>query len=342
MFILYNYDRKTVSIKTVDQDEKINQSEFWEWSGPIEINTIGSHNLMIRNIGKNYTKYLKVTINNKNSILYVIIEDVEKENTAYRIRNETSQFDITVYQSCLTRADGIIIPSYKTSSFGLMMPTEKKEVFADFSIGNEINYHVFENKFSLDDINSCIEINIPTGVKGQYIKLFSRVEFEGNTKALVFRDYDAELIKKLTVENESTGLDRLVKRIEINIENINFSLISTVKKKNLVNRCEIIHSDIRGLEFALIESVCTKSSQLRVKYVNVDNNSSYSTPFPVLCTPTKPQNLFDASREYFLDICIMQKPNSISVTKKHYLFSFILFIGDLLQINSDFLNTTYN
>jgi len=50
-----------------------------------------------------------------------------------------------------------------------------------------------------------------------------------------------------------------------------------------------------------------KYSQLRVKFLNIDNNTSYDTSFPVLLTPTKPKDLEPGTKNYFLDTLIVQR-----------------------------------
>ena len=59
-----------------------------------------------------------------------------------------------------------------------------------------------------------------------------------------------------------------------------------------------------------------RTSQIEIKYINIDNNSSFTTMFPVIMTPTKFKEIFDYNRPHFsLIIEQSTQVNTVSVIK---------------------------
>ena len=76
----------------------------------------------------------------------------------------------------------------------------------------------------------------------------------------------------------------IIKEIEICFNYIGISFIQNRGK----NTYEFLYLFIRNLEFFLfIETPKIKSIQLRIQYLNLDNNSSENNIYPVIFTPTK-------------------------------------------------------
>ena len=120
-----------------------------------------------------------------------------------------------------------------------------------------------------------------------------------------------DLEEQKTQETKTNEKDNVINlNVEVQIKNIGISIISnltTDKEKKLKERREALYVRLKGLFFRMVDSSQMKSSQVRLKFLNIDNNTSYDTSFPVLWTPTKPDDLKDESKNYFLDALIVQK-----------------------------------
>jgi len=97
--------------------------------------------------------------------------------------------------------------------------------------------------------------------------------------------------------------------IKANIKKLGVSVISSVSQVENVEseRKEILYLLFRGIDFKVAEDMMTKSLNLRLKYLNIDNNSCYHTPFPVLLTPAEPRNLANNPENYFIEANVVQK-----------------------------------
>lgn len=56
----------------------------------------------------------------------------------------------------------------------------------------------------------------------------------------------------------------------------------------------------------LAQSNEIKDYQIRLKYINIDNNAKFITPYPVFFTPKNRRALKDNEKGYFLNILLKQ------------------------------------
>ena len=50
----------------------------------------------------------------------------------------------------------------------------------------------------------------------------------------------------------------------------------------------------------MIEKKLTRTVQLKIKYINVDNNINHNTVYPILFTPLRYEKTMNKSRPYFV------------------------------------------
>ena len=67
---------------------------------------------------------------------------------------------------------------------------------------------------------------------------------------------------------------------------------------NTGRRVELLYLTLKNVDFILLETKALRTSQLKIKYINIDNNSSNSTMFPVIMTPTKYKVIFVFNQVY--------------------------------------------
>ena len=84
-------------------------------------------------------------------------------------------------------------------------------------------------------------------------------------------------------------------KLVVEISQIGISLIDSERNK----RYELLYATFKGLGIKINENTQMRTSQIEIKYINIDNNSSFTTMFPVIMTPTKFKEIFDYNRPHF-------------------------------------------
>lgn len=69
------------------------------------------------------------------------------------------------------------------------------------------------------------------------------------------------------------------------------------------HRTELVFMSVRKVDLIMTEKQQKRNFELRIKYLNIDNNLNHNTVYPVLFTPLKHQKTLDKSRPFF--ICLL-------------------------------------
>ena len=233
---------------------------------------------------------------------------------SFKIKNDCEGVDLVVYQHTLHPQAGTRIKSGETIAYAWSYPNRKKDLCVDFIVENSLRYHC-KDKFSFDHLHDIMETEVPVS-RTKKTKVFTAIKIEGKNRIMRFyntkRKGSAALslfrnaVKK--VKEEIINMN-----IELSIKGIGLSLITTTIKKKRETRKEVIYLLLRGVEFRMVDSNLNRSAQLRIKFMNIDNNSTLDTSFPVLLTPTLPRDLDPETKEYFLDVLVHQKSFSTEV-----------------------------
>lgn len=81
-------------------------------------------------------------------------------------------------------------------------------------------------------------------------------------------------------------------------------------------RVELIYALFKGVEVNIQETTEVRKSELKIKYINIDYNTTYKTMFPVIWTPTKYKEIFEYNRPHlFLVVEQSTQVNSVSLIK---------------------------
>lgn len=102
------------------------------------------------------------------------------------------------------------------------------------------------------------------------------------------------------IEDENNQ-EKIILMIFANFERIGISIIARNKEKKLV---ELMFIHILGLEFLLIEEKTFKTFQIRVKYLNIDNNSDYRSLIPVIFTPSEKRGILESRTKFYFDVFV--------------------------------------
>ena len=82
-------------------------------------------------------------------------------------------------------------------------------------------------------------------------------------------------------------------------------------------RCQIIFISIKKLELIMMEKQHKRNYELKIRYINIDNNLNHNTIYPVLFTPLKEKKTVEKARPFF--ICLVeQNLKSKKITEINY------------------------
>ena len=96
----------------------------------------------------------------------------------------------------------------------------------------------------------------------------------------------------------------ILKQVSIELKNFGFSLISNMAGSQPK---ELMYLQVQGFKFVMLEKKNITSFQVRLQTLNIDNNTQYLTPFPVIFTPTKQQEIFKKNLNFF--DCLIEMRN---------------------------------
>ena len=275
----------------------------WSWTGSIDITTAGDINLLARSVDKSQARFLKIKINPSAAVNYIEIEEQPPHETSLRVQNDLEDIDLVFYQTCSKASDGFKITSGKSLPYAWQTPSLTREIYVDFQYKNKINYHSIQNKYSFDWLNKVVE-SVFVMPNQQEMKIHSITEIRGKTRIMRFYHQEKEKKRK----NEEIA----IQAFQIKLKGIGLSLISSIEGKKV----EIIYASLRDIEFATLRTNLMQAYQLRIKYINIDNNAYSATLFPVLLTPTNPRELLNPdSKNYFIDILIKKNLDAHEVNK---------------------------
>jgi len=261
---------------------------------------------------------MKTTITLQNSTIFIVIEEEQVEKTTLKIRNDVPDINLRVYQEGTNPLDGNVVKSGAIIPWSWELPSQKKVISVDFGFEDTESYLPSGQSFKFDTLNRVQRIQIPSIQKDKSSKIYNVVSMEGNARVLTFfapvkrrnnRKYSSlkDLDENKAQKNNTTSFYNL--NLEVNLRAVGISVISGIKnkKKKKKERKEVMYLVLRGLEFKLLDSIESSTFQLRMKYLNLDNNIIYDTSFPVALTPSKPALLGPDTRNYFLDVLISQR-----------------------------------
>ena len=296
------------------KDDRLN--DFWEWTHGFDVTTIGIYNFMAKSFNKLEIKYLKVIITLQKSSIFIVIDQEGQEQYSLKIKNECPGLDLRAYQESGSPLEGLVVHPGKTIPWSWEFPSQRKTLCIDFGFENSENFIPSEQTFRFDTLNKVQKVQAPGIIKNQAAKIYSVVTMEGNTRVLSFflpqkgKSWKSHGALRALEHHHRHGHERIYNmNIEVHVRGLGISLISAINNKitKKKERKEVLYLVIKGLEFKWLDAAENSVFQLRMKYLNVDNNIIHDTSFPVFLTPSRPAALGPDTRNYFLDILISQK-----------------------------------
>ena len=224
-----------------------------------------------------------------------------------------------MFQKCLeNKVDHYFnVKANETINFSWVCPLKEKEIFLQF---NSKNYKFLQSEILLDKVYFKKEIILMpnNSEENEEITLIAVVRIEGPTKILsIYEKNEKTRSKKKNSEvseinfkrNKSkklTVIDQVqivMRQIKVYFKNIGISIVQNYKNEDTH---EVFYICIKDLEFIIIETKKCRTVQLRILYLNIDNNSQDHLLYPVILTPTNYRDIIVKRRKFFFNFIIEQ------------------------------------
>jgi hypothetical protein len=90
-------------------------------------------------------------------------------------------------------------------------------------------------------------------------------------------------------------------RMGVSLAEIGISVIGVREE----HRSELAYVSVKKVDLIMTEKQQRRNFELRIKYMNIDNNLNHNTVYPVLFTPLKYHKTLDKPRPFF--ICLLEQ-----------------------------------
>jgi hypothetical protein len=297
---------------------------LWGPSGALNITKSGISNFLVRfGEKKRDVRFLRMDTRVENHILYVIFSESDENSANYMIINEFQEFQLEVRQTGCEDFDTLIVHENSCSLFAWDNPTYPLEITITFRFKDPKVYYSDPIRVTFEEIDTYKYLQIrPKSPLFEDLQIGIVVYIEGPTRKLRFFD---KREKKLSFDIKNPDNipslmrrpanfmkqsdDVLLFQFKLSLKSIGVSVIGDYKGK----RMEIMYITLQGPEMMILERAGTRIFHIRVKYINIDNNSSLLNPFPVALTPKKYKELMNSGK-FIFDVCLEENSMAKEVT----------------------------
>ncbi|KAL4492372.1 hypothetical protein ABPG72_005507 [Tetrahymena utriculariae] len=288
-FFWTNFNKdKHLRIRVQEPDEGT-----WGWSGSIDVNDSQSNmiSFCLRNQRNDkHTKFMKLDVRQDEHLVYLVLHECKNEEEAvYIIENKLDDIEIEVSQR--DQLQYFAINPHTSQQFAWEQPIQHKHVQVNLKFKGKYldQYEVEPLILDLEDNDSEREYKI-CSLKNEVEDLifYGMICIEGSTKKVKFY-FEHEIHERNKLE------DNLDIQVGAKLKNFNISLISWNKQK----RQEIALCHLKNIDFVMLQTQSERTCQLKIGFIQIDNNISYSASFPVVFTPTAFEKMQKLNRPHF-------------------------------------------
>ncbi|CAK86161.1 unnamed protein product (macronuclear) [Paramecium tetraurelia] len=244
------------------------------------------------------------------------INNINQVDPPYVIVNNLELVTLICYQYCCSDEKyshryqfneyKLYINNNQQCAFSWEYPCERRELAIHLQFEGDLSTHYRLNPIyiNLEEAEAVQEYIISSLIsEQQQYKFYIISLWEGASRKLKFQQ---------KVQDQQNQHDTNILKFDVNLNQVGISLIDQCYTK----RVELIFIYFEGLEFNLLQTTQSKRSEFRVKYINIDNNTSSKTMFPVIFTPTAQKEIFEFNKPH-LSLVLEQSTQvkSISLIK---------------------------
>ena len=300
-------NRKTILLK-ISKNILESSNNEWEWSGELEIDTVGNQYFLCRKSNKNELKFLRLTIVTEKSIIYVNIDEMNASSAGYKIINDCKDIFVRFFQEQDKKHINFILrDKIKELAFSWPEPSFKHDIIFEIDF---LNPHIddLSLKINPDKLNDKKIIQLTSKNQPINLKIKMKTYIEGDVKCIRF--YQTMGIQHIKERKEQD----YTLQFNLNLNYVGFSIITTSTFEKI--RKELMYVCFKNIEFMCIQSNQMRTLHLRIKNMQIDNSLTYDTNYPVIMYPIQKQELELESKKYLLDVCIKQDLKNKYVTFK--------------------------
>jgi len=256
---------------------------------------------------------------------FIKVEYESNDYPCYIIQNESKYITIEYKETNLKFPYWQYLGPESKVAFGWVYPQKERMISLKFLWGKRGDKPVaISNEpydFSIDEMTRPVEIELKVSQRhGKY--LWIALESDGHSKILRIRD----MPKKWDMDES-----KIERRVDVNIENIGVSLVSSYLEK----KKEVFFLSLQGIIFVLTETSEEKETIFRVNKVQLDNQLKEKTIYPVALARRTVSNL---NSEF---LSVYTKSNTLIEQKANfYSFDLIdIYIAPLaIKVEEDLIN----
>ena len=286
----------------------------WEWSGEIDISAVGRTNFLLHGKNKSLFKYMKAEILNDQGLIYIIIDEYKPGFEPYYLEQSLdNNFEITLMQAIEQPQTNIKYPPLLLDNKAPMpfcwdYPNDKKMLkimIRDVSGA----YQDFHQMISIDKIDYKVTYSLVAHdkMKSPEYSFQLLTVIENQSKRTAIKKYEKKKKDNKNIDLEAPDKKLINREVEIScrISHIGLNIIQNTGTQTR----EILYITLRNFEFCRVDTKKTKTMQVKIRYLNIDNNNTYLVNYPVLLTPTENKKITQ-KRQIFHEFLCRTKPKT--------------------------------
>ena len=253
---------------------------------------------------------MKAEIINDQGLIYIIIDEYKPGFEPYYLEQSLdNNFEITLIQD-IEQTQNLKHPPFILDNkapipFCWDYPNDKKMLklmIRDPSGG----YQDFHHLISIDKIDYKANYSLVAHDKVKYPEYGFQIVtvIENQSKRTAIKKYEKKKKDSKNINLEEETDKKLINReveISCRISHIGLNIIQNTGTQTR----EILYVTLRNFEFCRVDTKKTKTMQVKVRYLNIDNNNTYLVNYPVLLTPTENKKITQKGK-YFLNFYVEQ------------------------------------
>lgn len=284
--------------------QEIDETELnldWSWSGEIDITSSQKVSFQLRKIREANFKYLKAEISNTQGLIYVKLEEYKSGFEPYHLESTLdSDFNVILCQDCEKSTPFPLRPGVRVP-YCWDQPCDRK--LMKITINDEKGeYHQLSQSIIIDKIDSKTSFLLKAVDRLNKNDLTIQVvtSIENQSKKIQIRKQEQKKKEVINLESEAQN-GKNFKELVLSLR-ISYLGVSVIQNWGGRKTRELLYLTFKNVEFCRVDTIKTRVFQIKIGYVNMDNNQSYLVNFPVLLTPSEPEKLKELG--YFLNFFI--------------------------------------
>lgn len=276
---------KTLCLSPVDP--QLEQPLPWDYSAALALETAEETVMVVRPKGSSEQRLLlKVEIFKEDLQTFLVVRELRgPEDSLVVIRNNLKLVQLKAMQLCLLNGEQLwsnyrhfAIPPMQEVDFGWDQPTQPHSIRLHFNFVGP-----YRSKFTADSTDLHLDASPRTQLvqfrseDDELLEIEILFEVVGLRRKITVQSRDESAQSRMNEEEVGDG-----NKVGVSLAEIGISVIGGRQP-----RSEIVFISVKKVQAIMMEKPGKRNLEVKVKYVNIDNNLNHNTIYPVLFTPLK-------------------------------------------------------